>query len=153
MNIECNNRYPLFLPKIVVSRDQSPQWTALPEFPPNIPIHYFCNLNSKHPILPKTNHFELKLLRNTAFHFRYPSASQPVTTTLSILFPLATGFHIMTFPPYRAVWLFISGIEITLPINTTAANIPTNYNFFMCPPFFSYICKITIEHYYYQINL
>ena len=26
----------------------------LSEFPPNIPIHSFCNLNSKHPVLPKT---------------------------------------------------------------------------------------------------
>ena len=54
MNIQCNNRCPLFLPKIVVLRDQSPQWTALSKFPPNIPIHSFCNLNSKHPVLPKT---------------------------------------------------------------------------------------------------
>ena len=44
-------------------------------------------------------------------------------------------------------------MDITPPINTTATNIPTNFNFFMCPPFFSYICKITIGHHYYQIIL
>ena len=44
-------------------------------------------------------------------------------------------------------------MDITPPINTTAASIPANFNFFMCPPFFSYICKITMEHHYYQIIL
>ena len=150
MNIQCNNPYPLFLPQIVVSRDQSPQWTALPEFPPNIPIHYFCNLNSKHPVLPKTNHFKLKLLRNTAFHFRYPSVSQPVTTTLSILFPLATEFHIMPFPPY---WLY-SYLEVELKSHRLSIRLLSIFQLIlMCPPFFSYICKITIKHHYYQIIL
>ena len=31
--------------------------------------------------------------------------------------------------------LFMNEMDITPPINTTATNIPTNFIFFMCPPF------------------